>query len=173
MARRDRAAAATRLLEPGEELIVELDGVVPGFSRWSGIGGIAGVLLALSVPRLLDLSFLVGAVAIVLVLGATFLILYAVVGKPMAARHDPPLSSPYIALALTNRRVLLLDRALGGDASTLVEQSALRDISTIRHRPANMIAPHRLGYVVDGKKRRSFEFPRSERVGDFIERFER
>lgn len=172
MARRDRRAAALELLEPGEELVVELNGVVPGFTRWSGVGGILGVLLALSVPRVFNLPFLAGAVAIVLVLGGAFFFLYAAVGKPLAARHDPPLSSPYIALALTNRRLLLFDRALGGDTAKLVEQSPLREVSTIRHQPANMLAPHRLGYVIAGTGRRRFEFPRSERVDDFVKRFE-
>jgi hypothetical protein len=170
MARRDRAAAATALLEPGEELLIELNGVVPGYTRWSGVGGVIAVIVALTVPRLLDLPFLAGVVVIVVVLAAAFLLLYVIVGKPLAARSAAPLVSPYLAVALTNRRLLLLDRALGGDTGQLVEECSRHDIGALRHRPASLLLPHRLTYVIAGARRREFEFPRSEPVGEFVDR---
>ncbi len=77
-------------LEPDESIVVQLNGVITGFTRWSGLGGIIGVVVALSVPRLLNLPFAVGMIAIVVVLGLVFALVYSFVGRPMARRNTPP-----------------------------------------------------------------------------------
>ena len=51
-----------------------------------------GIVVALSVPRLLGLSFLLGAFVIVVVMMLGFLVIYYAVGKPMASRNSPPMS---------------------------------------------------------------------------------
>lgn len=162
---------ADDVLEAGESVVVELSGTIPGFTRWSGVGGVVAIVLALSVPRVFDLPFLWGAVSIVAVMALSFLVIYNVVGKPMAARNDPPMSSPYLALVLTDRRVLLLDRALGAETPILVEAAAPDDVSTIRYGAAGPLVPQRLGFVVGGSTRREFEFPRSEPVSQFVDAF--
>ena len=101
--RRPGRGVADDVLEPGESVVVELNGTIPGFSRWSGVGGLIGIVVALSVPRVLHLSFLWGAVSIVGVMALGFLIIYRFVGAPMAARNEPAMSSPYLALVLTDR----------------------------------------------------------------------
>ncbi|MEA2002403.1 MAG: hypothetical protein U9N84_11055 [Actinomycetota bacterium] len=158
-------------LEPGESMIVQLNGVVAGFTRWSGLGGIVGIVVALSVPRLLDLPFMLGMLSIVVVLGLVFTTIYFVVGRPLAQRNDPPLNSPYLVLVLTDRRVLLLDRALGADLPDLVESTNTQDVSTIRYGKAGPLVPQRLGFVINGTERREFEFPRSEPVKTFVDNF--
>ncbi len=165
------ASQAAHLLEPGERVVVELNGVVAGFTRWSGLGGIIGIVTALTVPRLLELSFLLGAVSIVVVLGLFFVAIYFGVGRPLGKRNEPPLTGPYLTLALTDRRVLLLDRALGAEEAKLAESIELRSVSTVRHGRAGALVPQRLGYVVDGVGRREYEFPRSEPVSRFVETF--
>ena len=169
--RKSGAEIMNDVLEPGEDVAVELNGAVPGFTRWSGVGGVAGIAIALSVPRLLDLSFLLGALVIILVMALVFLIVYYLVGRPIAARNKPPMGSPYLALVLTNRRVLLFDRALGADAPILVETAPVRDVSTIRYAKAGPLVPQRLGFVIGGSARREFEFPRSEPVAEFVDAF--
>lgn len=159
------------LLEPGEEVSVALNGVVKGFTRWSGLGGIFGIVAALTVPRVLNLSFVVGAIAIVFVLGLVFLVIYYGGGRPLARRSSPPMSSPYLTVALTNRRVLLIDRDLGSDRPALVESVELRQVSTVRYGKAGALVPQRLGYVIDGTGRREFEFPRAEPVKKFVDGF--
>lgn len=158
-------------LEPGESVIVELNGTIPGFTRWSAVGGIVGIVIALSVPRLLGLSFLAGAVVIIVVMMLGFLVIYYAVGKPMASRNSPPMSSPYLALVLTDRRVLLFDRALGAEAPILVEAAPIEDVSTIRYNRAGVVSPQQLEFVVSGAERRKSEFPRSEPVSVFVDDF--
>lgn len=158
-------------LEPGETVTVALNGTVPGFTRWSAAGGVVGIVVALSVPRLLGLSFLLGAVVIVAVMMLGFLVIYYAIGKPMAGRNSPPMSSPYLALVLTDRRVLLLDRALGSDAPILVEAGPIEEVSTIRYHRAGVMSPQQLDFVVTGTERRKFEFPRSEPVSVFVDAF--
>jgi len=169
--RRPRNESVAELLEAGESIIVELNGVVTGFTRWSGVGGIGGIVVALSVPRLFDLPFLVGMVSIVIVLGLVFLFVYYGVGRPLAQRHDPPLGSPYLAVVLTDRRVLLFDRALGAEAPELIESADFRDVSTIRYGAAGLLVPQRLGFVIKATERREFEFARSEPVKKFVDNF--
>lgn len=169
--RRDGNETMSGLLEAGETVVVELNGAIPGFTRWSGVGGIIGIVIALSVPRLLDLSFLVGALVIVAVMALVFFIVYSLVGKPLAARNKPPMSSPYLALVLTNRRVALFDRALGADAPVLVEIISAEDVSTFRYVGARPLAPQRLGFVIRGTEHREYEFPRSEPVRRFVDAF--
>ncbi len=173
MTRRKRRTSelVTDHLEPGESIVVQLNGVVAGFTRWSGLGGIIGVVVALSVPRLLDLPFAVGMIAIVVVLGVVFALVYSLVGRPLAQRNDPPLTSPYLVLVLTDRRVLLLDRALGADLPELIESTSTREVSTIRYGKAGLLVPQRLGFVIRGNERREFEFPRSESVKVFVDNF--
>jgi hypothetical protein len=159
------------VLEAGEVVDVELQGVVPGFTRWSTIGGLGGIIVALSVPRIFQLSFIVGLLAIVAVMALVFLTIYYLAGRPLAQRCRPATSSPYIAVILTNRRVLVLDRALGSDAPQLAEAAAVEDVSTVRHSTAGLLSPQRLEYVFRATERRHFEFPRSEPVAKFVARF--
>jgi len=130
--RRPRNESVAELLEAGESIIVELNGVVTGL---------------------------------------VFLFVYYGVGRPLAQRHDPPLGSPYLAVVLTDRRVLLFDRALGAEAPELIESAALRDVSTIRYSAAGLLVPQRLGFVIKATERREFEFPRSEPVKKFVDNF--
>ena len=169
--RRTPQAMLEDLLEPGEVVEVELQGVVPGFTRWSTFGGHGGIVVALSVPRIFQLSFLVGILAIVAVMALVFLAIYYLAGKPLALRCEPATSSPYIAVILTDRRVLVLDRALGSDAPQLAEAAAVEDVSTVRHSLAGPVSPQRLDYVFRATERRHFEFPRSEPVDRFVNRF--
>ncbi len=171
MRRGDRPGPAHGLLEPGESSMVVLEGVVAGFTRWSGLGGIVGIIVALSVPRFLNLSFIPGALAIIAVVTGVFVLVYFGAGRPLARRNDPPLQSPYLTLQLTNRRVLLLDRPLGSDLPTLVESTPSNDISTVRYGAAGALVPQRLGYVIRGTERREFEFPRAEAVQKFVDHF--
>lgn len=159
------------LLEAGEDLSVALNGVVKGYTRWSGLGGIVGIVVALTVPRVFELSFVLGAVSIVVVLGLAFAAIYYGAGRPLGRRNDPPLRGPYLTVALTNRRVLLLDRDLGSDQPELVEGVDLHQVSTVRYGKAGALVPQRLGYVIDGRGRREFEFPRSEPVRKFADKF--
>lgn len=158
-------------LRPGEEVVVELDGVVTGYTRWSGLGSILGILLALSIPRMLELNFVAGAVIIVAVITAVFLVLYFVVGRRLASRAVPPMESPYLVVALTRQRVLVLDRGLGSDEPKLIEAASINDVGTVRYGRAGLLVPQRLGYVVGGTDRREFEFPRNQPVGRFVEHF--
>ena len=171
MSRRVRSGDGGGVLEPGESSVVVLEGVVKGFTRWSGLGGVAGIIVALTVPRVLNLGFIVGAIAIVAVLTAVFALVYFGAGRPLARRHDPALESPYLTLQLTDKRVLLLDRPLGSDSPTLVEATSTTDISTVRYGAAGPLVPQRLGFVIRGTDRREFEFPRSESVSEFVEYF--
>lgn len=159
------------ILEPGESCVVVLEGVVPGFTRWSGLGGIAGIVVALTVPRVLNLGFVLGAITIVAVLTAVFAGVYFVAGRPLARRNKPPLQSPYLSLILTSKRVLLLDRRLSDDVSTVVEATDVNDINTVRYGKPGALMPQRLGFVIRGTEHREYEFPRSESVHPFVEYF--
>lgn len=167
-----RHEPAEGILEPGETNIVVLEGVVAGFTRWSGLGGVVGIVTALTVPRLLNLGFVAGGVAIVAVLMGVFALVYFAAGRPLAARNEPPLQSPYLTLQLTDRRVILMDRPLGTDEPTLVEVNNTNDVSTVRYGAAGPLVPQRLGFVIRGTERRQFEFPRSESVQEFVDYFE-
>lgn len=158
-------------LGAGEAVAVSLNGVVKGFTRWSGLGGILGIVVALTVPRVLNLGFVLGAVTIVVVLGLVFVLIYYGAGRPLARRGEPPLRGPYLTVVLTSRRVLLLDRDLGSDEPTLVEEVQLRQVSTVRYGKAGALVPQRLAYMVDGGGRREFEFPRNEPVRKFVDSF--
>jgi hypothetical protein len=171
MSRRSQGGELDHVLGPGEALVVSLNGVVKGFTRLSGLGGILGIVAALTVPRVLDLPFVLGALTIVIVLGMVFLGIYYGAGRPLARRNEPPLSGPYLSLVLTNRRVLLMDRDLGSDNPELAESVELRQVSTVRYRKAGALVPQRLGFVIDGAGRREYEFPRSEPVRRFVEAF--
>lgn len=154
-----------------EEVVVELDGVISGYSRWSGVSGITAIFLALLIPALIETSFLVGVIIVVATITIIFLGVYYLIGRPLAAKAEPPMESPYLRLVLTDKRVLLFDRGLGGDGPGLLEESAANDVSTVRYQAATMLQPHRLGYVIQGTKRRQFEFPRGQNVGAFAEHF--
>lgn len=159
-------------LRPGESVVVELEGVVPGYTRWSAFATILGVLVALSLPRMLGLGFIVGAVVIVAVVTVVFLAVYYVVGRRIAATATPPMDSPYLLLALTSQRVLLFDRGLGAEEPRLVEAAPVDDVGTIRYDRAGWLGPQRLGYAVDGTERREFEFPRGQPVKHFVAAFD-
>lgn len=150
-----------------EEVVVELDGVISGYSRWSGVSGVGAIFIALLVPSLLDTSFIVGAGIVVGIITSIFLGVYYLIGRPMAAKAEPPMESPYLRLILTNRRVLLFDRGLGGDGPQLLEEASIDDVSTVRFKSATMLQPHRLRYVIQGNKRRQFEFPRGQNASTF------
>lgn len=166
---RDEGKAA---LWPNERTIVELEGVVPGYTRWSGLGGIVGIVLALTVPRVLNLGLVLGAISIVVVVSAVFLLVYYFIGRRLAARSKPPSETPYVTVVLTDKRLLLLDRGLGGEDPKLIEESQLRTVSTIRHEAAGALVPQLLGYVIKGTERREFEFRRTQPVKEFVEYFE-
>jgi hypothetical protein len=159
------------VLWPNEQAIVELDGVVPGYTRWSGLGGIVGIVSALTVPRVLNLGFVLGALSIVVVISVVFLLVYYIIGRRLASRSKPPSETPYVTVLLTDKRLLLLDRGLGGEDPEVIEESQLRMVSTIRHEAAGAFVPQLLGYVVNGTERREFEFPRSQPVKEFVEYF--
>ena len=171
MSRRTYRGPAAAFLSDGESLVVGLDGVVKGYTRWSGLGGIVGIVTALTVPRVLSLSFLLGAVVIVVVLLGVFGLVYVGAGRPLAQKHDPPLKSPYLTVVLTDQRVLLLDRPLGSDDPNLVEESKTVSISAVRYGAAGALVPQRLGFVIGAKKRREFEFARSAEVRKFVDYF--
>lgn len=158
-------------LRSGESVVVELEGVVCGYSRWSALGTIVGVLVALSIPRMLRMSFIVGVIVIVVVVTVAFLTLYYVVGRRLAATATPAMGSPYLLLALTSQRVLLLDRGLGAEEPQLIETAAIADVGTLRYDRAGWLRPQRLGYVIDGTDKREFEFPRGQPVSRFVEEF--
>ena len=158
-------------VRPDESVVVELDGVVPGFTRWSTIGGIIGIFVALLVPRMIAMPFLAGILVIVAVLLATFGAIYYLVGRPMAARCTPPMSGPYLSLVLTDQRLLVLDRALSSDQPELKESTPLEQIGSVEYEGAGPLSPQRLQYVVDGTEHRAFEFSRSESVRELVEAF--
>lgn len=164
-------SADARYLRRNEEVIIELDGVIAGYSRWSGVSGIGAVLLALLVPSLVEMSFFLGVITVVAIITTVFLGVYYLVGRKMAAHAEPPMESPYMRLVLTDRRLLLFDRGLGGDDPTLLEEVGINDVSTIRYEATTMLKPHRLRYVIRGTERRQFEFPRGQRVRTFAEHF--
>lgn len=155
-------------IHPDETVVVELDGVVPGFTRWSTISGIIGISVALIVPRVLNLPFLAGIVAIVVVLLVTFGIIYSTVGRKFAARCIPPMSGPYLSLVLTDRRLLVLDRALSSDQPELKESAAVDEVGAVKYERAGPVSPQRLQYVVSGTEHRTFEFARSEPVRKLV-----
>ena len=164
-------SSAGGVLWPNERVVVELDGVVAGYTRWSGLGGIGGILAALTVPRVFNLGFWVGIISIIVVVTAVFLLVYYLVGRRLAARSQPPSESPYVTVVLTDRRVLLFDRGLGGEAPVLIEESPVNNVSTVRYRPAGPLVPQRLGFVIGAADRREFEFPRSQPVSQFVDEF--
>jgi uncharacterized membrane protein len=165
------AEAAANYLRPNERVIVELDGVVSGYTRWSSAGGLLGILAALTVPRVLSLGFWLGVISIVVVVTAVFLLVYYLVGRRLAARAAPPSETPYVTLVLTDKRMLLLDRGLGAEEPDLIEECSRDTVSTVRHGSAGPLVPQRLGYVIAGTERRELEFPRSQPVARLVEQF--
>lgn len=157
---------------PNEKTIVELDGVVPGYTRWSGIGGIIGIVVALTIPRVLNTTFLVGLLVIVAVLVVAFGGVYLGMGRRLGRRAEPPLSGPYISLILTDSRLLLFDRALTAEQPLLVEVNDLAQVGAVRYERAGALTPQRLSYAIGGTEHRMFEFPRSEPVKKLVEAFE-
>lgn len=156
-------------LRKNERAMMELEGVVPGYTRWSGLGGIVGIVAALTVPRLLNLGFLLGALSIVVVITVVFFVIYYGIGRRLATRSKPPAETPYITVVLTDRRILVFDRGLGGDALKLIEESDINNIGAVRYGAAGPLVPQRLGFVVNGRDRREFEFPRSQPVREFVD----
>lgn len=155
-------------IRPDETVVVELDGVVPGFTRWSTIGGIIGIVVALTAPRVINLPFLAGMLVIVVVLLATFAIIYYAVGRPLAGKCTPPMSSPYLSLVLTDKRLLVLDRDLSADQPELKESTSIDQVGGVRYEGAGPLSPQRLRYVVSGAEHRIFEFSRSEPVKKLV-----
>ncbi len=162
----------SEMLLDNESVELELEGVASGYTRWSGLGGIVGIVMALTVPRALNLSFWVGVVSILVVVTAVFLLVYYFIGRRIAANAEPPSETPYLLLVLTNRRVFLFDRGLGGEAPVLLEEANRNSISAVRYGAAGMLVPQRLGFVIKGNRRREFEFARPQPVKKFVEKFE-
>ena len=158
-------------VRPDESVLVELDGVVPGFTVRSNLGGVGGIAVALLVPRVIPMPFFVGIVVIVAVLLATFGAIYYLVGRPLAAKCAPPMSGPYLSLVVTDKRLLVLDRALSSDQPVLKESSPLEQIDSVKYEGAGPLAPQRLHYVVGCTEHRTFEFSRSEPVRKLAEIF--
>lgn len=158
-------------LREGEETEMSLRGVISGFSRWSAVGGAVAVSAALVVPQALGLGLLPGLGIVVIAITLAFLLILNAVGKPMAARHDPVLATPYVTIALTNRRLLLIERGLGRELSKLVEEAPRSHVSLLSYTKGGIIKPQRLSYRT-GSNERSFEFPRMERASLFAETLE-
>ena len=166
------AGRTDRLIEPhlrdGETIQASLRGLIAGYTRWSTIGSMVAVILAFVLVSALSLHWAASlAVLIVAIVGA-FAGTLAIVGKPLARRHEPPLSSPYVSLAVTNRRVLLIEQGTGKILSALAEESLRSQISHVEYERGGMLAPQRLRYRTQSGDR-SFEFPRMERVEAFTE----
>ncbi len=159
-------------LRPNETMVVELDGVVPGYTRWSGIGGVVGILVALTVPRVLDMPFVFGLIVIVGILLLTFAAVYFGAGRPLGRRAAPPMSGPYVSLILTDSRLLLFDRALSAEQPVLVETTDLHQVGAVRYSGSGPLRPQRLSYAIGGAESRSFEFARSEPVKKLVAVFE-
>ena len=130
-----------------------------------------GIVVALSVPRLFDVPFLLGVVLIVLVLGVTFVVIYYGAGRPLGQRNQPPLTGPYLQLVLTDQRLLLFDRALGSPQRELVESHRRHSIVVTKHEKAGLFTPQRLEYRAASEER-FCEFARSERVGKLVAELE-
>jgi hypothetical protein len=160
-------------LRPDEATIVELDGVVPGYTRWSAVGGVVGILVALTLPRVLEVPFVVGLLVIVGVLLLTFGMVYFGAGRPLGQRARPPMSGPYVSLILTDSRLLLFDRALSAEQPVLVEATDAKQVGAVRYSGAGPLQPQRLSYAIGGAEHRNFEFARSEPVKKFVAAFER
>ncbi|MDJ0663779.1 MAG: hypothetical protein QNJ75_04415 [Acidimicrobiia bacterium] len=156
-------------LGSNERPIVELDGVVSGYTRWSGLGGAIGVVGALTVPRVLNLGFWIGALSIIVVITGVFMVVYYFAGRRLASLSRPPTETPYILVVLTDRRVLVLDRGLGSEDLKLAEDVPVRRISAVHHSRGGLLAPQQLGYSVEGDGERRYEFPRSQPVGRFVD----
>ncbi len=99
---------------------------------------------------------------------AAFMGTLTLVGKPLAKKHDPPLTSPYVSLAVTNRRVMVIEQGTGRELSRLVEDALRSQITHVEYVRGGMLAPQRLRFRTPTGER-SFEFPRMERVAGFAE----
>ena len=161
---------ADQIIEPhlqdGEQTEGSVRGVIAGYSRWSAIGGGASIAVALFLPQALGLGLLAGIPILIGVITVGFLAVLWFVGRPLARRHEPPLATPYITIALTNRRVLLIERGTGREASVVIEETPRRNVTNISFTKGGWLTPHRLGYRA-GKAERHFEFPRMEQVATF------
>lgn len=166
------AGRTDRLIEPhlsdGETIEATLRGLISGYTRWSTIGSIGAVLVAFIAVSALQLNLLVSLVILVGAIVAAFMATLYLVGRPLAARHDPTLGSPYVALALTNRRLMLVEQGTGKAVSSLVEDDLRSQISGVEYAKGGFLSPQRLAYRTKAGDR-SFEFPRMERVGTFAD----
>ena len=165
------ARRVSRLIEPhlqtGESVEVSLRGLITGYTRRSTIGSTLAVVVLFVIVSALRLATLAALAALLAAIVGVFFLMLRFVGRPMARRNDPVLESPYIVLVLTNRRVLLIEQAAGGEISRLVEDSALGQISELDYVRGSILSPQRLTYRTSLGKR-SFEFPRVERVQQFV-----
>lgn len=166
------AGRADKLITPhlrdGETVDISLRGLIAGYTRWSTIGSIVAVMAAFIFVTLGRLSFFPALFVLLLAVVFAFLGTLSLVGKPLARRHDPPLNSPYVSLAVTNRRVLLIEQGTGREISTLAEETLRSQISHVEYERGGLLTPQRLRYRAGGEER-SFEFPRVERVAMFVE----
>ncbi len=112
------------------------------------------------------MNIVFGIITVIAIITVGFFVMLTFVGKPMARRHDPPLASPYVTLALTNRRLLLIERGTGKEVSTLVEEWSRGQVSGVSFTKGGLIRPHRLAYEAPSAAR-VLEFPRMERVERF------
>ncbi len=166
------AGRTDRLIEPhlsdGETIEATVRGLIAGYTRWSTIGSIVAVLVAFTAVSTLKLNLLASLAILVGAIVAAFMGTLYLVGRPLAARHDPPLGSPYVALAVTNRRLLLVEQGSGKSVSLLVEDGLRSQISDVEFARGGVLSPQRLTYRTKAGDR-SFEFPRMERVGMFAD----
>ena len=166
------AGRTDKLIAPhireGETVEASLRGLIAGYTRWSTIGSVVAVLIAFTLVSVLRLNFIVALMVLLVAIVAAFMGTLSVVGKPLARRHDPSLNSPYVSLAVTNRRVLLIEQGTGKEISTLAEETLRSQISHVEYERGGMLSPQRLRYRTHGDER-AFEFPRMERVALFVE----
>ena len=155
-------------LQPGEKLDAALRGLVAGYTRWSTIGSIIAVLVTYTLVMLFRLNLLASLVALLAAIVFAFVAMLYLVGRPMASRNEPALNSPYVALALTNKRMMLIEQGTGKEISFLVEESLRSQITHLDYARGSVLVPQRLSYRTSAGERR-FEFPRMERVAQFAE----
>ena len=166
------ATRADKVIEPhlaqGEEVVASLRGLIRGYTRWTTVGSGTALVVTLTVISIFDLNLFASLALLLAAILASFMLTLNFVGRPLAARHDPALATPYVALALTDRRVLLVEQSTGRDTGALVEDVLRSQISHVDFAKGGWMRPQRLSYRARGEER-ELEFPRMEPVFRFVE----